>query len=110
LALEALVMNALVSYYGPGFDGCKTANGERFQQQALTCASRTLPFNTRLQVSCSKTGRKVVVRVNDRGPYVGNRVLDLSLGAFKTLAPLSRGVLRVNIHILSYPLVQFRTK
>jgi rare lipoprotein A len=67
------------SWYGGDFDGRRTANGERFDTDRLTAASRTLPFGTRLRVC--RRARCVVVRVNDRGPYVDGRVLDLSLAA-----------------------------
>jgi len=73
----------LASWYGPRFHGRRTANGERFDADALTAASRTLPFGTRLRVC--RAERCVVVRINDRGPYVGGRVLDLSRGARNAL-------------------------
>ncbi len=74
-----------VSYYGKGFHGKKTANGERFDQMAKTCAHRTLPFGTLLKITLKKTGKSVVVRVNDRGPYKDNRLVDLSYGAAKEI-------------------------
>ena len=66
------------SWYGPGFHGRKTANGERFNANAMTAAHRSLPFGTRLKVTNERTGRSVVVRINDRGPYAHGRVIDLS--------------------------------
>ena len=66
------------SWYGPGFHGRKTANGERFDMNALTAAHRTLPLGTQVRVTNTHTGQSVVVRINDRGPYVGRRVIDLS--------------------------------
>ncbi|MGZ6827668.1 MAG: septal ring lytic transglycosylase RlpA family protein, partial [Mycobacteriales bacterium] len=71
------------SWYGGSFQGRRTANGEVFDTNALTAASRTLPFGTRLRVC--RLGRCVVVRVNDRGPYVGGRVLDLTRAAVNAL-------------------------
>ena len=68
----------VASWYGPGFHGRKTANGERFDMNALTAAHRTLPLGTQVRVTNTHTGRSVVVRINDRGPYVGQRVIDLS--------------------------------
>src|SRR4051812_5824819 len=65
------------SWYGPGFHGKRTANGERFNTHALTAAHRSLPFGSRVQVTNERTGRSVVVRINDRGPFVGGRVIDL---------------------------------
>ena len=73
------------SYYGKGFDGKKTASGEIFDRNAMTCAHRSLPFGTKLKVVRVKTGASVVVRVNDRGPYAKRRVLDLSEAAGKEL-------------------------
>lgn len=66
------------SWYGPGFHGRKTASGERFNTHALTAAHRSLPFGSRVKVTNSKTGRSVVVRINDRGPFVHGRIIDLS--------------------------------
>ena len=68
----------LASWYGPGFSGHRTANGERFNTGAFTAAHRYWPFGTRVRVTNSTNGRSVVVRINDRGPYVGGRVIDLS--------------------------------
>ncbi|WP_147027178.1 septal ring lytic transglycosylase RlpA family protein [Methylobacterium oxalidis] len=68
----------VASWYGPGFHGRRTANGERFNTRALTAAHRTLPFGTRVRVTNQTNGRSVVVRINDRGPYAGGRVIDLS--------------------------------
>lgn len=73
------------SYYGPGFDGKKTASGEIFNQNAMTCAHRSLPFGTKLKVTRKSNGKSVEVRVNDRGPYSKKRVLDLSAAAGKKL-------------------------
>jgi len=81
----------LASWYGGGFQGRRTASGERFDTHALTAASRTLPFGTRLRVC--RSGRCVVVRVNDRGPYAAGRVLDLSAAARSALG--FSGVARV---------------
>jgi rare lipoprotein A len=79
------------SYYGvgDGYHGQTTANGERFNTYAMTAAHRSLPFGTRLRVTHG--GRSVVVRINDRGPFVAGRDLDLSYAAFTALAPSSRG-------------------
>jgi rare lipoprotein A len=69
------------SWYGPGFHGKRTANGERFNTHALTAAHRSLPFGSRVRVTNARTGRSVVVRINDRGPFAGGRVIDLSKAA-----------------------------
>ena len=66
------------SWYGPGFHGRQTANGERFNTNDLTAAHKTLPFGTKVKVTNEQTGKSVVVRINDRGPYAKDRVIDLS--------------------------------
>ena len=91
-------LSVITSWYGPGFHGNLTANGERFNQNALTAAHRTLPFGTRLRV-CYQ--RCAVVRVNDRGPYEGNRGLDLSKGAADRIGLTNSGVGRVKVTRLS---------
>jgi rare lipoprotein A len=74
------------SWYGPGFHGRKTASGTRFNQYALTAAHRSLPLGTRARVTNLKNGKKVLVTINDRGPYYGGRIIDLSRAAAKQLA------------------------
>lgn len=69
------------SWYGPGFQGKRTASGERFDMNALTAAHRTLAFGTRVLVRNVRNGREVVVRINDRGPHVRGRIIDLSKAA-----------------------------
>lgn len=88
------------SYYGNEFHGRKTANGERFDQGKLTAAHRTLPFGTRVKVTNTQNGKSVVVRVNDRGPFVKGRVIDLSSSAFKSLASLNAGVVPVRLQVI----------
>lgn len=75
----------VASWYGPGFHGRPTANGEHFNTHALTAAHRTLPFGTKVRVTNKSNGRSVVVRINDRGPYVGGRVIDLSNASARAL-------------------------
>lgn len=91
-APHGLTFEGGISYYGPGFHGKQTANGERYDQNGMTAAHKHLPFGTRLRVTDLKTGNSVVVRVNDRGPYSDGRVLDLSVGAAKKLGVTKRGV------------------
>jgi rare lipoprotein A len=79
-----------VSYYS---DGQRTANGEQFDPNAFTAAHKSLPFNTRVRVTNPANGKSVVVRINDRGPYVSGRCLDLSRAAFAAIASLGAGVL-----------------
>src|SRR3954454_9267110 len=75
------IQTGAASWYGPGFHGKRTANGERFNTNALTAAHKTLPFGTQLRVTNERTGRSVVVRINDRGPYPDGRFIDLSKAA-----------------------------
>jgi rare lipoprotein A len=88
------------SWYGPGFHGRTTANGERYNQHGLTAAHKSLPFGTRIKVTNKNNGRTVVVRVNDRGPYAGGRVIDLSAGAASILGMMGSGVAPVQLEIL----------
>lgn len=85
------------SYYGmgDGFHGRTTANGERFDAHGRTAAHRWLPFGTLVRVTNNANGRSVVVRISDRGPFVGGRDLDLSYGAFTQIASASQGVASV---------------
>ena len=73
------------SWYGPGFHGRRTANGERFNTNAYTAAHKTLPFGTKVKVTHAKTGKSVVVRINDRGPYAHGRVIDLSRASARAI-------------------------
>ena len=72
------VQSGRASWYGPGFHGRRTASGETFNTHDLTAAHRTLPFGTKVRVVNKKTGKSVVVRINDRGPFAHGRVIDLS--------------------------------
>src|SRR5215207_11331728 len=81
----------VASWYGPGFHGKKTANGERFNTHALTAAHKTLPFSTKLRVTNERTGKSVVVRINGRGPYAHGRVIDLSKAAAEAVGILGIG-------------------
>lgn len=88
------------SWYGPGFHGRRTANGEAFDQDAMTAAHPYLPFGTRVKVTNVRNGRSVVLRVNDRGPYVGGRVIDVSRRAASELGMLSSGTAPVSLKVL----------
>lgn len=81
--------------YGDGFSGQRTASGQRFDAYGLTAAHPYMPFGTRLKVTDQNSGRSVIIRVNDRGPYVASRGLDLSYGAFNAISNPSRGVTKV---------------
>lgn len=87
----------LASWYGPKFNGRKTANGELFNEMAFTAASKTLPFGTLLKLTNPKNNKSVIVRINDRGPYYFSRELDLSKGAAQALGMIKKGVLRLKV-------------
>jgi len=90
----------MASYYGRRFHGRLTANGERFDMNAMTAAHKTLPFGTRLRVTYPRTGRSVVVRINDRGPFIRGRDIDLSRGAAERIGLIQQGHGRVEVELL----------
>lgn len=90
----------MASWYGPGFHGRQTASGERFNQYALTAAHRSLPFGTQVRVTNTYNGRSVVVRINDRGPHIRGRIIDLSKKAAQVLGVFSRGSAPVQLDVL----------
>lgn len=87
----------MASYYK---SGKRTANGERFNPMGLTAAHRSLPFGTKLRVTNLRTGKSVVVRINDRGPFIRGRVIDLSLGAARVIGLHNTGVGRISYTVL----------
>ncbi|MGH8478530.1 MAG: septal ring lytic transglycosylase RlpA family protein [Gammaproteobacteria bacterium] len=87
----------VASWYGPGFHGKETANGEVYNQNEITAAHRSLPLGTRAQVTNLENGKSVEVRINDRGPYVGKRVIDLSRAAAGRLGMVDEGTVSVKI-------------
>lgn len=91
----------LASWYGQQHHGRKTASGETYDMNQMTAAHRTLPFGTRVRVTNVENGRSVVVRVNDRGPHVSGRVLDLSFRAATALDMVGAGVARVEAVVLA---------
>lgn len=94
---SARIEQGLASYYGDEFQCKKTASGELYDREALTCAHRTLPFGTRVRVVNLKNKKKVLVRVNDRGPWVAGRIIDLSYAAAQKLDMIRDGVVKVKI-------------
>lgn len=95
--------SGLASWYGRQFHGKKTASGERFDMNALTAAHRSLPLNCYVKVTNKTNGKSVVVRINDRGPFHGNRVLDLSYGAAKAIGITQSGTGNVTIERVEKP-------
>lgn len=93
--------SGIASYYGNELAGNRTANGERFNPSALTAAHRTLPFGSKVRVTYARTGESVVVTINDRGPFHGNRVIDLSKAAAEQIGLARAGSGRVELALLS---------
>lgn len=91
----------MASWYGPGFHGRRSASGERFNQNALTAAHRTLPFGTLVRVTNLNNGQSVVVRINDRGPFAHGRVIDLSRQAASEIGMLGSGVAPVQVEVVT---------
>jgi rare lipoprotein A len=89
----------MASFYGKndGHNGGRTASGERFDRNSLTAAHRTLPFGTHVRVTNLRNGRTVVVRINNRGPFIRGRIIDVSYGAARELGFVDRGVTQVRI-------------
>lgn len=98
---QARVQEGLASWYGDQFQGRPTASGELFDSSDLTMAHPTLPFGTRVRVTNLRNSRTVEVRVNDRGPFVGSRIADLSHAAAVMLGMMHRGIARVRIEVLA---------
>jgi peptidoglycan lytic transglycosylase len=106
------VQTGIASWYGPGFHGEATSSGEVYDQRQLTAAHRTLPLGTRVEVTNLDNGRTIEVRVNDRGPFVGDRIIDLSYAAAQALEMIGPGTAPVQIQILgeaagSFPAVSY---
>jgi rare lipoprotein A len=88
------------SFYAMKFQSRKTASGERFDQSANTAAHKKLPFGTKVKVTNVKNGKSVIVRINDRGPFVRGRIIDLSRSAFSSIGNTSAGVIDVKIEVV----------
>lgn len=93
-------LEGIASYYADEFHGRQTSSGEVYDMHALTAAHRTLPFNTKVRVVNLENGKSVVVRVNDRGPFKDDRVIDLSLEAAKQIGLIANGTAPVRLEIL----------
>jgi rare lipoprotein A len=98
------VRTGSASYYSPKFHGrCCTANGEKVNVYSMTAAHRTLPMGAYVRVTNVRNQRAVIVRINDRGPYHGSRIIDLSTAAFKQIASPKHGVIKVRLDVVSLP-------
>lgn len=101
---EGWSQTGITSFYHRSLNGNLTANGERYRHFSdMTAAHRYLPFGTKVQVTDKNTGKSIVVRINDRGPFHGNRVLDLSGKAAQSLGIVKRGVCNVEVKVISLP-------
>lgn len=96
-----VVQTGLASWYGSRFHGRLTASGERYNQYAMTAAHKTLPFGSRVRVTNLNTGQAIEVRINDRGPYVRGRIIDLSYAAARRISVRKPGTAPVQIEVLS---------
>ena len=94
------VITGEASWYGPGFYGNHTANGEIYRPGTMTAAHRNLPFGTKVRVTNLRNGRSAVIRINDRGPFVDHRVIDLGHGAASELGLISSGIAQVKLEVL----------
>jgi rare lipoprotein A len=96
----AQAQEGVASWYGPGFHGKRTASGEIYDKEAFTAAHKSLPFGTYVRVQSLDTGAGVVVRINDRGPFVEGRVLDLSEAAARVIGMIQSGTARVSFKVI----------
>jgi len=96
------VYKGISSYYGPKFHGKLTACGEIFDMYGVTAAHKEFPFNTVVRVTNEKNGKSLLIRINDRGPYIAGRILDCSFGAAKKLGFVGEGTAKVKIEILEW--------
>ncbi|WP_456485141.1 septal ring lytic transglycosylase RlpA family protein [Hydrogenimonas sp.] len=94
--------DGIASWYGPNFHGGTTSNGERYNMYAMTAAHKTLPMNTMVKVTNKRNGRSVVVRINDRGPFVQRRIVDLSYAAARKLGIDKTGTAPVRLEVLGF--------
>ncbi|MBY0449963.1 MAG: septal ring lytic transglycosylase RlpA family protein [Cyanobacteria bacterium] len=99
------IMKGLASWYGPGFNGHRSSDGSRFDMMAMTAAHRSLPFGTVVRVSNAKTGKACLVRITDRGPFTGDRIIDLSKGAASEIGMLGSGIAKVTLSVLKKSII-----
>jgi len=97
-----LTLEGVASYYATEFHGRLTSNGETYDMNGISAAHRTFPFGTLVRVTHLENNRQVVVRINDRGPFVDGRIIDLSLGAAKEIDLIQKGTARVRLEVLQW--------
>jgi rare lipoprotein A len=95
-----LVEEGVASYYADEFNGRATSNGETYDMNSMTAAHRTLPFNTKVRVTNLASRKSVIVRINDRGPFKDNRIIDLSLAAAKAIELIGSGTADVRLEVV----------
>ena len=93
----------IASWYGPGFHGNLTSNGETYDMHTMTAAHKSLPFNTIVKVVDLDTRKSITVRINDRGPFIRGRIIDLSLAAAQELGSDQKGIARVGLIVVEWP-------
>lgn len=108
IAPTANAQVGMASWYGPGFHGRLTASGQRYNQHAPTVAHRKLPFGTKIKITNLRNGKTAYATVTDRGPYAGNRILDVSRGIAGQLGMIKSGVAKVKITIIHKPVKKFK--
>jgi rare lipoprotein A len=104
------IEEGIASYYADQYDGRQTSNGETYDMYALTAAHPTHPFNTKVRVTNLDNGRTVILRINDRGPFVKNRVIDVSYMAAKQLQMIGTGTATVRVEVLEWGQSDVKTK
>lgn len=95
-------LSGMASWYGGKFHGRRTANGEKYNMNGISAAHKTLPFGTVVRVTNLNNGRTIDVRINDRGPFIKGRIIDLSKGAAKKIDMINDGVIPVKLQVLKY--------
>jgi len=103
LSFERYIQYGNASWYGRQFHGKKTASGERFNKRSFTAAHKLLPFGTIVRVTNLRNGKDVYVRINDRGPFVSGRIVDISRAAAEAIGFRKKGVARVRVEVVSLP-------
>ena len=99
-SVVAVYEEGVASYYADEFNGRQTSNGEVYDMNQLTAAHRTLPFNTKVKVTNTLSGKSVVVRINDRGPFKDDRIIDVSLAAARSIELIGTGTAKVRLEVL----------
>ena len=99
---SVMIYKGISSYYGPKFHGKLTANGEVFDMYGITAAHKEMPFNTIVRVTNESNGKSQILRINDRGPYIDNRILDCSFGAAMKLGFVTEGTTNVKIEVIEW--------